>query len=116
MVVLTILSAISLVFNVVATLMFYPSIVDTQELLEEVSFSDEMLILVDENKLDEVVDSCDKRQLTKPNDLYVYYYRGLAKYHKGEKQQALKDFKKVKELDSSWAETVSAYIDAIEGY
>ena len=111
---LTILSAVSLVFNVVTTIIFYPSVVETKELLEEVSFSDEMLVLVEEGKLDEVIAQCNERERGRPNDLYVYYYRGLAHYYKGEKLKALPDFQRVIELDPSWTEVVTVYMTTSE--
>ena len=67
-----------------------------------VSFADQAKKLLDQGKLDELIDLCRKHIDEFPGDAHGYWFQGQADFRKGNLRHALVSLRKVEELQPDW--------------
>ena len=87
---------------------------DFENLIDEVDFGDEMQVLYESGKIDEVVAQCKVHKKQFPFDVYGFYYCGIAQYAQGNWTAALQDLRRAVEIDPSWEENVADFIKEAE--
>jgi cytochrome c-type biogenesis protein CcmH/NrfG len=66
------------------------------------SFADRAKRLLDQGKLDELLDLCSKHIAEFPADAHGFWFQGQADYRKGNLRRALGSLRKVAELQPDW--------------
>ena len=75
------------------------------------NYADELYM---RNKLDELIEYCSQAQEVYVNDIYVYWFQGLAYFRMEEPVLAKKNFEQVLKINPNWKESVEGYLNEIE--
>lgn len=71
--------------------------------------------LLEQDKLDELIEFAKDKISTHPKHTYAHWYLALAYYHKGKWHDAIRAFRKVGELEPTWREAyVDPYVEELE--
>jgi cytochrome c-type biogenesis protein CcmH/NrfG len=95
--------AVCVVLFTVVGSVFLWSMAELPEILKgRLSFSDRAKKLLDQSKLDELIDLCRKHIDEFPGDAHGYWFQGQADFRKGNLRHALVSLRKVEELQPDW--------------
>lgn len=67
-------------------------------------------------EIKELLAYCDKFEAKYPNDISIYWYRGIGHYNLGDLEESKMSFEQVTRINPAWTQQVEAYLEAINKY
>ncbi len=65
------------------------------------------------NAITELVDYCEERLKTHPNDMWAYWYLGQAHFHAESWLASKRSFERVLELEPSWYSSIDSWLEKL---